>query len=524
MSATTIVDSPTYDVTRGEVRTYWAGLILSISKYMIPIVVILTIAMAVLWLLVPRYTQFLVIALVEALSIPCWALYPFLYRKRQVTLGFVLCMVSLLTVLGIHPPLLPTMIAPVGVGFGVLLILGIPLLGMPHAIWLVLASLVTFSVDILMVDVWQPAWFPPLDGTLAAMFTLATGAIVVIVAAVVVRITSRDQERQLRESQLARREIEQRAAVEQEQNRLLQQVNQEIEQRAATEQQQREYLQQLIAQAREVANTLNAATAEILAATNQQVSSVTEQDVAVSQTMTTVEQVRTTVRQTAERAQAVADSARQSVSVSQNGQAAITNTITGMRTIQERVEAIAQTILALSQKTQQIGEIIDTVNDLADQSKLLALNASIEAARAGEDGRGFAVVAMEVRQLAEQSRDATARIRAILNEIQQATNTAVMVTEEGSKGADTGMTLVQNAGDAIRELAGTIEEAAQAAMQIAASTNQQTNGMDQLVKAMLSIKQATTQTASSAEQTERSAQDLSRMAQDMERTIADYQG
>ena len=93
----------------------------------------------------------------------------------------------------------------------------------------------------------------------------------------------------------------------------------------------------------------------------------------------------------------------------------------------------------LSERTQQIGEIIDAVNALADQSKLLALNASIEAARAGEEGKGFAVVAMEVRQLAEQSRGATSRVRDILSEIQDATNMAVMVTEEGSKGAENGM-------------------------------------------------------------------------------------
>ena len=139
------------------------------------------------------------------------------------------------------------------------------------------------------------------------------------------------------------------------------------------------------------------------------------------------------LRQTAERAQAVAQAARQSVETSRAGQDAVTNTIEGMARIRRQVEDIAENILALAERTQQIGEIIDTVNSFADQSKLLALNASIEAARAGEEGRGFAVVALEVRQLAEQSQAATARVRDILNEIQQATNTAVMVTEEGQQ-------------------------------------------------------------------------------------------
>jgi methyl-accepting chemotaxis protein len=273
----------------------------------------------------------------------------------------------------------------------------------------------------------------------------------------------------------------------------------------------------------QVANQVSAAAAEILAATTQQIASATEQEAAVTQTMTTVEEVRTTVTQTAERAQSVADAAEQSVRISVSGEDAVSDSVAGMQLIQERVTDIATTILALSERTQQIGEIINTVNEIADQSKLLALNASIEAARAGEEGRGFAVVAMEVRQLAEQSRQATARVADILNEIQQATNTAVMVTEEGSKQADSGAELVHVAGEAIRELAVTLEASAQAATQIAASTHQQTNGIDQLAGAIQSIRQATAQTAASTRQAERSAQDLNAMAEQMETVVAQYQ-
>ena len=273
---------------------------------------------------------------------------------------------------------------------------------------------------------------------------------------------------------------------------------------------------------RESASGISATAAEILAATTQQNASATEQDVAVTQTMTTVEEVRTTVKQTAERAQAVADASRQSVNVSRSGQAAISDSIEGMKTVRQRVESIAETILMLSERTQKIGEIIASVNEIADQSKLLALNAGIEAARAGEEGKGFAVVAMEVRQLAEQSREATARVRSILNEIQQATNTAVMVTEEGTKGAESGMALVERAGESIRELAATIDEATQAAMQIAASTHQQISGIEQLAAAMQAIKQASTQTAASTRQAERSARDLKDMATQMEQVVSRY--
>jgi methyl-accepting chemotaxis protein len=281
-------------------------------------------------------------------------------------------------------------------------------------------------------------------------------------------------------------------------------------------------LSDITASIREATAGVSAATSEILAATTQQMASSTEQDAAVTQTVTTVEEVRATVKQTADRAQAVADASRQSLDVSRAGQMAIADTVEGMKSIRQRVESIAETILMLSERTQQIGEIITTVNEIADQSKLLALNAGIEAARAGEEGKGFAVVAMEVRQLAEQSREATARVRSILGEIQKATNTAVMVTEEGTKGAESGMVLVERAGEAIQELTATIQEAAQAAQQIAASTHQQISGIEQLVTAMQSIKQASTQTAASTRQAEVSAKDMTGMASKMEQAVSRY--
>lgn len=283
-----------------------------------------------------------------------------------------------------------------------------------------------------------------------------------------------------------------------------------------------ESLREMTLRIRENAATISSATMEILAATNQQLATASEQNAAVTQTMATVEEVRATVVQTEERAQLVASISAESFNVSRIGQESVADSVAGMNVIQERVEAIANNILLLSERTQQIGEIIQSVNEIAEQSKLLALNASIEAARAGEEGRGFAVVAMEVRQLAEQSREATARVSAILNEIQQATNTAVMVTEEGSKGAASGMQLVSRAGDAIRDLAGVVEQSTQAARQIAASTQQQSNGMNQLVAAMQSIKQASNQAAASSKQAEQSVHELNEMARQMEEAVAGY--
>jgi len=258
---------------------------------------------------------------------------------------------------------------------------------------------------------------------------------------------------------------------------------------------------------------LEADTQAILEATARQIQMANEQDAVVTETTATVNEVRATVTETAERAQSVAETAQLSVSISKSGLEAVSETISGMDLIRRKVEDIADNILVLSEHTQQIGEIIAAVNALADQSRMLALNASVEAARAGEEGKGFAVVALEVRNLADQNRDATVQVREILGEIQRATNSAVMVTEEGSKGVDSGQDLVNKAGESINELARAIEDAALAAMQIAASTRQQTIGMDQLTGAMRTIKHATTETVSSTMMVEASVQRLREAAQ-----------
>ncbi len=267
-------------------------------------------------------------------------------------------------------------------------------------------------------------------------------------------------------------------------------------------------LQGIVAEINDAVGRVEADTQEILTAMTRQIAMANEQDAVVTETTATVNEVRATVTETAERAQSVAETAQVSVDISRTGTESVTQTVLGMEVIRHRVEDIADNILVLSENTQQIGEIIATVNSLADQSRMLALNASVEAARAGEEGKGFAVVALEVRNLADQNREATVQVREILGEIQRATNAAVMVTEEGSKGVDQGQTLVNRAGDSIRDLSHAIEEAALAAMQIAASTRQQTIGMDQLTQAMRTIKKATTETLNTTLQVKASVQNL----------------
>jgi methyl-accepting chemotaxis protein len=271
------------------------------------------------------------------------------------------------------------------------------------------------------------------------------------------------------------------------------------------------------------ANTaIAAAAAEILAATTQQASSAAEQSAALTQTSTTIEEVKVIAQQTALQASQVAQDSQAMLQVARHGTQAVEETVSGMSQIKDRVGSIAETILALAEQTQAISTIITSVSELADQSNLLALNAAIEAARAGEQGKSFAVVAQHVRELAERSKVATGQVREILGEIQRATNAAVLVTEEGTKGVEAGGKLATQAGQVIHRIAGEVEGGAQANVQIAAAAQQQTAGMEQIGQAMGSIQQATGQALASTRQAERAAQDLHTLAQSLQQAIATY--
>jgi methyl-accepting chemotaxis protein len=269
-------------------------------------------------------------------------------------------------------------------------------------------------------------------------------------------------------------------------------------------------------------NVLVAAAAEIMAATRQMASGSAETVTAVSQTSSTVEEVKQTTQMASQKARLVSDSAQRTAQISQAGKQSLQQSIEAMQRIQEQMESIAGSIVRLSEQGQAIGEIIATVNNLAEQSNLLAVNAAIEAAKAGEQGKGFVVVAQEVKSLAMQSKQATAQVRSILGDIQRATTAAVMTTEQGGKEVEAGSKLSAALGDAIRGLADNVDGAAQAATQIAASAQQQMVGMDQVALAMQNIQDATSQNLASTKQTESAAQNLHQVGLKLKQLVEQY--
>ena len=299
----------------------------------------------------------------------------------------------------------------------------------------------------------------------------------------------------------AARDITQRKRIDEE----LKELNRTLEQRVSdrTEKLVRQNLEIL-----EAAGILAASSGQIMTSLSQIASGATETAAAVSETTTIVEEVKMTGQVSSKKARKVSEVAQKAVVVAQTGRKAVEESVLGMGRIQDQVASIAESITRLSEQSQTIGEIISTVKDLAEQSNLLAVNAAIEAAKAGEQGKGFAVVAQEVKSLAEQSREATAQVRSILNDIQKATNAAVLATEQGNKAVEVG----------VRQS----KEAAQAAVQIAASSQEQLTGMDQVVLAMGNIKQASEENLTGMKQVESTLQNLHDLGQKLKQLVEQY--
>ena len=250
----------------------------------------------------------------------------------------------------------------------------------------------------------------------------------------------------------------------------------------------------------------------ILATATQQAHMASGHASAISETSTTVTEIAETSRQATAHADTVVGIARKSEDLSKEGEYAVQQTLAAMGNLGDQVKAIALSITELSERTLQIGDIMGSVKDLAEQSNLLALNASIEAAKAGEHGKGFAVVALEMRNLAEQSKLAAGQVKAILGEVQKGTRQAVAATEEGSKRALATITLAQGSGRSIAGLTEVLKESSLAGRQIAGNTRQQTIGVEQIVSAINQLSTSMNESLAGTRSIERVATSLTTLS------------
>jgi methyl-accepting chemotaxis protein len=282
-------------------------------------------------------------------------------------------------------------------------------------------------------------------------------------------------------------------------------------------------LRELAARTVTVTTSLGAAAAQIMASTQEQSAGTREQAAAVQQITTTMEEVSQSGAQIAAKAKQIAAAAEATSAASNSGLVAVQGTTKTMAAIREQVEQVAENIVALSEKTQAIGEIIATVNDIAERSNLLALNAAIEAAAAGEQGSRFSVVASEMKSLADQAKDSTVQVRAILGEVQKGINSSVMLTEEAVKRVESGKRQADVAEETIRQMTQTTLESIQAFEQIIGAGNQQQIGFEQVAQGMKDIRQAASQTAAATGQLAKAVANLNTLSHDLKEAVGRYQ-
>lgn len=260
---------------------------------------------------------------------------------------------------------------------------------------------------------------------------------------------------------------------------------------------------------------MSATSVGIAANVEQHERTVTQQAAAMNQTTTTVEELGASSRQSAAQAESMAAAARQSFDVTQQGIRLTNEVAASVTQMKQKVGSVVDQILRLSEQVGQIGGIAKVVGEIAGETNMLALNAAVEAARAGEHGKGFAVVAAEVRKLADQSKKSAERTNALVAEIQKATNSAVMVTEDGSRTAEQVATIIGQTIAAFGSISSSVNDVAVSAQQVVLNSQQQAAALGQVTDAMKSLAAGATQMASGTIQTKLEIQKLNGVARDL---------
>ncbi|MBI3577995.1 MAG: methyl-accepting chemotaxis protein, partial [Ignavibacteriales bacterium] len=278
-------------------------------------------------------------------------------------------------------------------------------------------------------------------------------------------------------------------------------------------------MKETLLQVAEATSAVASASSEISTSTEEMAAGAQEQTSQTSEIATAVEQMTKTIVENSRNVTQISDGAKLTRKQAEEGGVIVEETVVGMNRIAEVVNRSAEKVQVLGKSSEQIGEIIGVIDDIADQTNLLALNAAIEAARAGEQGRGFAVVADEVRKLAERTTKATKEIAVMIKQIQTDTKEAVGSMLQGRKEVDEGIQLAGRAKDKLVEIVENVQNAADTMAQVATSTEEQSSTSEQIAKNVEAVSAVTQQTASGTQQIARAAEDLNRLTENLQQLV-----
>jgi len=261
---------------------------------------------------------------------------------------------------------------------------------------------------------------------------------------------------------------------------------------------------------------------DMLGATDQMATGAEKQAREATTVSREVETMSRSVQLVASNAASAANAAGQTLDAATRGETAVRDSLAGMQRIRNEVQVIAKRIKSLGDRSLEISEIVDTIEEIASHTNLLALNAAIEAAGAGESGVRFAVVADEIRKLAERAAKATKDIAARIRAVQAETQETVVAMEEGTRQVEAGYKVTIRAEESLKAIAGISKTSAELAQEISASSQQQVRGADGVVRAMRSIAEVAVHTEQAVLQTRRTVDDLVKLADELTRSLSRF--